>query len=115
MTGDPMLAKSDALALSHAALLIDRARQERRTNPEAIVGALNHNVEVWLAIRSIVKNANGSLPEAVKSNLRKLGDFVVGTTMTCGRDIPDHRVETLININLQISAGLLEGQAGLLA
>ena len=104
-------AEQKAYALSRAALALDQARQSDQ-DPMTIVEALNHNVELWVAIQSMVKAANGSLPEEVKSNLWKLGDFVIGTTFRDGHGIADQALETLININLQISEGLLEGQAG---
>ncbi len=104
-------AEQKAYALSRAALALDQARQPDQ-DPTTIVEALNHNVELWVAIQSMVKAANGSLPEEVKSNLWKLGDFVIGTTFRHGHGIADQALETLININLQISEGLLEGQAG---
>lgn len=104
-------AEQKAYALSRAALALDQARQSDQ-DPMTIVEALNHNVELWVAIQSMVKAANGSLPEEVKSNLWKLGDFVIGTTFRHGHGIADQALETLININLQISEGLLEGQAG---
>jgi flagellar biosynthesis activator protein FlaF len=106
-------AEQKAYALSRAALALDQARQARQSDqdPVTIVEALNHNVELWVGIQSMVKTANGALPEEVKSNLWKLGDFVIGTTFRNGHDIADQALETLININLQISEGLLEGQA----
>ncbi len=107
-------AEQKAYALSRAALALDQARQTRQSDqdPATIVEALNHNLELWVAIQSMVKTANGSLPEEVKSNLWKLGDFVIGTTFRQGHGIADQALDTLININLQISEGLLEGQAG---
>ena len=107
-------AEQKAYALSRAALALDQARHSRGSDQEAttIVEALNHNLELWVGIQSMVKAANGSLPEEVKSNLWKLGDFVIGTTFKQGHAIADQALDTLININLQISEGLLEGQAG---
>lgn len=106
-------AEQKAFALSRAALALDQARQTRETDqdPATIVEALNHNLELWVGIQSMVKTASGTLPEEVKSNLWKLGDFVIGTTFSQGHGIADQALETLININLQISEGLLEAQA----
>ena len=103
-------AEQKAYALTRAALALDNARQSDQ-DPVTIVEALNHNLELWVGIQSMVKSANGSLPEEVKSNLWKLGDFVIGTTFRNGHDIADQALEALININLQISEGLLEAQA----
>ncbi len=107
--------QENAFALSRAALLLDEARRHRGANGAAgtapapdMSDALRHNVEIWIAIRTLVKRANGALPEEIKANLLKLGDFVVGTTLRDGEAIADHTLETLININLQISEGLLE-------
>jgi flagellar biosynthesis regulator FlaF len=102
--------EENAFALTRAAVMLDVARQKRE-QAEALAEALQHNAEIWIAIQSMVKRANGSLPEAVRSNLLKLGDFVVGTTFRSGEAIADRSLDTLININLQISEGLLEGQA----
>ncbi|MGF1639548.1 MAG: flagellar biosynthesis regulator FlaF [Rhodospirillales bacterium] len=107
-------AEHKAYALSQAAIALDRAREARRgeEDPVSLVEALNHNLELWVGIQSMVKAANGALPDEVRSNLSKLGDFVIGTTFRHGHAIADQALDTLININLQISEGLLESQAG---
>jgi flagellar biosynthesis regulator FlaF len=102
--------EENAFALTRAAVMLDVARQ-KRDQAEPLADALQHNAELWIAIQAMVKRANGSLPEAVKSNLLKLGDFVIGTTFGSDQTIADRSLDTLININLQISEGLLEGQA----
>jgi flagellar biosynthesis regulator FlaF len=102
--------EQQALALSRAAVMLDQARQKRQ-DAGLMHRALAQNVELWIGIQTMVKHANGSLPDAVKSNLHKLGDFVIGTTFKDRDDIEDRTLDTLININLQISEGLLEGQA----
>lgn len=102
--------EENAAALSQAAVLLDHARQHRVAEGEpasTIVDALRHNVELWIGIRTLVKRANGTMPEEVKANLLKLGDFVVGTTLRDGGEMADRTLDTLININLQISEGLL--------
>jgi len=99
--------EENAYALSEAAIFLDQARQ-RREDANAMAAALRHNVELWIAIQSLVKRINGALPDEVKANLLKLGDYVVGTTLRDGPAIGEHTLDTLININLQISEGLLE-------
>lgn len=105
---DPLTAvEENALTLSQAALRLDQARHQ----PHHLNAALNDNAELWIAIQSVVRCANGAVPPAVKSNLLKLGDFIVATTLRADGRVTDRTLDTLININLQISEGLLEGQA----
>lgn len=107
-TTDPLTAvEKNALTLSQAALRLDQARHQ----PQHLAEALTDNAELWIAIQSAVRRANGALSPAVKSNLLKLGDFIVATTIRADGQVTDHTLDTLININLQISEGLLEGQA----
>lgn len=112
MTDHPVLAETDALALSRAACLIEQARA---ADPGRVAAALDHNVAVWKAIGAIAEKANGNLPEAVKANLGKLGAFVIAVTPGAVRAPADATCDALININRQVSAGLLNGQAGRLA
>lgn len=102
--------EQNAFALSRAAIMLDQARQ-RSDDTGSLADALRHNLELWIGIQTFVKRANGALPDPVKSNLLKLSDFVVGTTLGRGNDIGDNTVDALININLQISEGLLESEA----
>lgn len=110
MIDHPVLTETDALALSRAASLIEQARM---ADPGRIAAALDHNVAVWKAIGAIAIAANGDLPEPVKANLGKLRDFVFAVTPRAAR--ADAICDALININRQVSAGLLNGQAGRLA
>ncbi|MCW5699293.1 MAG: hypothetical protein KIT00_05590 [Rhodospirillales bacterium] len=108
---DPLTAvEENALALSQAAIRLDQARQNGK-EPCALRCALDDNAELWIAIQTLVNRANGTLSPAVKSNLLKLGDFVVATTLRSNGHVAEQTLDTLININLQISEGLLEGQA----
>ncbi len=57
----------------------------------------------------MARRDNG-LPEKVKDNLISLGNYVANTTFKSANNLKDETIDTLININLQISEGLLEGQ-----
>jgi len=100
-------AEQNALGLSRAAILLDTARQTM-DNPSALTQALNHNLELWVAIRTLAEKPESALPEGVRENLGKLGRFVADATFRCADGISDQTIDTLININLQISEGLLE-------
>ena len=102
------VAEEQAFQLSQAAIRIDQARQHRGKSPAALVDALNRNVEVWVALRSIVMRKDCALADETRRNLAKLAQFVADRTFANG-EIPDSTLNALININLQISEGLLEG------
>jgi len=103
------LSEIEAFGLSEAALMLDTARQNRADkSPMAL--ALDQNLQVWVAIKTLVGDGTCPLPEGIKDNLTRLTGFVADTTFRHGVDIADDVIDTLININLQISEGLLAGR-----
>jgi len=105
---DWSLGEEQAFQLSQAAIRLDQARRDKMDNPAAMVEALNRNVEIWVALRSIVMREDCTLGDEVKQNLTKLAQFVADRTFV-GDEVADNTLDALININLQISEGLLEG------
>lgn len=103
------LPEQEALSLAEAAIALDRARSGPDRGTE-LVAALNHNLEVWVAIRSLARSEGSHLPPNIKANLIRLSEFVAHTTFTSGATIGDQALNTLININMQLAEGLLEGQ-----
>ena len=87
---------------------MDQARANRESDPTGFVGALNNNLDVWIAIRIIAQPGVPGFTMDVRNNLVKLSNFVSDTTFRGPENIGDSTVNTLININLQISEGLLE-------
>lgn len=106
--GEWSLAEEQAFQLSQAAIRIDQCRREKSDNPSALVDALNVNVEIWVALRTIVMREDCVLAGEVKNNLIKLSQFVADRTFADG-EVAETTLDALININLQISEGLLEG------
>lgn len=104
----PSVAEEHAFQLSQAAIRIDQARREAEVNPELLIDALNQNMEVWLVIRTTAAREDCPLSDDVKINLTKLSQFVADRTLA-GQEISNAGLDALININLQISEGLLEG------
>ena len=103
------LPEQEALGLAEAAIALDRARTSENRSEE-LAGALNHNLEVWVAIRSIAQSPGSPLPPHLRANLMRLSEFVAHTIFANGAAIGDSALNTLININLQLAEGLLEGQ-----
>jgi flagellar biosynthesis regulator FlaF len=106
--GDQLSSHEEAaFALSKAAVMLDQARDEQGK----LAAALDNNMEVWVAIKTLVGQSDVRLPDETRGNLVKLCQFVTQTTMAQGVEMPSEVIDTLININLQISEGLLEAQA----
>lgn len=100
--------EEQALALSRAAIMLDQARQN--PSDRSILGAaLNQNLETWVALRTIAQRPGTGLTEPVQHNLVRLSNFVADSTFKSAESISEKTLDTLININLQISEGLLEG------
>ena len=99
--------EEQAFQLSQAAIKIDQARQE--SSRELLVDALNENLEVWVALRSLVMRNDCTLPPETIQNLVKLSEYVAEKTFAGLDELKDPTLDSLVNINLQISEGLLEG------
>ncbi|GAB6054444.1 flagellar biosynthesis regulator FlaF [Magnetospira thiophila] len=96
--------EENAFNLSQVAIQLDQARQDA----SLLASALERNMEVWVAMRIMVSRAGAALQQETKDNLIRLSQFVAETTMKYGSEIPSEVIDTLININLQISEGFLE-------
>jgi flagellar biosynthesis regulator FlaF len=103
------VAEEQAYQLSESAIRMDLARVKRADNPLILMDALNRNIEVWLKLRTIIMRKDCPLPEDTSKNLVKLSQFVVERTITGAEDMSESTLDALININLQIAEGLLEG------
>ena len=101
-------AEQEAFSLTEAALYLDKARTSGRDGV-LLVDALNNNLDLWVMIRALAESRESVLPDAIRSNLVRLSNFVAQTTFSQGTAITDANLDTLININLQLSEGLLAG------
>jgi len=101
--------EEQAFQLSQAALKIDVARAKRESEPGILVEALKQDLEVWVALRTIVMRPDCTLSPEAKQNLVKLSQFVADKVFSGPEKLADSTLNTLININLQISEGFLEG------
>lgn len=99
------LPEESAFGLSQAAVMLDQSRDDENM----LVTALERNMEVWIALRFMVSKDDAKIAHEAKNNLIKLSQFVAESTMKYGVGISSETIDTLININLQISEGLLEG------
>jgi len=102
------LTEQDAFSMSQAAVLLDQARAQG--DMKALAAALDHNLELWVGLRTLVSRPEVRVSQNVQENLTKLANYVADATMSHGVEIPEKTLDTLINIDLQVSEGLLEGK-----
>ena len=103
------LAEEQAFQLSQAAILLDQARSGRDKNLAPFAAALKGNLDTWVALCTVIAHEDCTLNEDVKRNLRRLAQFVADKTLAGLDSVTNETVDSFININLQISEGLLEG------
>jgi flagellar biosynthesis activator protein FlaF len=101
--------EEDALCLTQAAVGMSQALAEQ--DEGALITALDTNLKVWTAIKTLVSRKDNRLPEDIRVNLTRLADYTAKVTFDLSADRRAQKIETLINANLQIAEGLLEGQA----
>lgn len=113
VVGDMSAPEQIAFSLSQAAIRLDHAKSNGK-DKKVLAHILDENVELWTGIRTVVNGWAEGVSEETKSNLRRLSDFVTGSIMKAGVAIKPATIDTLININLQIAEGLLEGHTAAL-
>lgn len=94
------LAESTAAALAEAADDLCSA-----TDADRFVAALDVNHRLWLALSRI------ALDQSWHEPTRHLADFVVSASRSAGRGLSDERLETLVEINREVSKRLASGRA----
>jgi flagellar biosynthesis regulator FlaF len=98
--------EEDALALTQAALEISRSFESK--DEKRLAAALDHNLRIWVGIRTLVSQAENPLPMPIKDNLIRLSSFVAQKTFEMQNGANGKAIDALTNANLQISEGLLE-------
>ena len=98
----------DAAAFSQAAYVLDQARQNL-SDEDACEKALKYNQLLWSIVQADVSEGKNELPDELKANLISLSLFVDKQTTKGLADPTEELFDSLININLNISEGLMEG------
>lgn len=99
-------AEEEAAVLLNHAMKISKAFE---SNDDYLkLEALDDNLKLWVEIEMTLKNAKNLLPEDIKANLIKLSKYVEHLTLSKGVNMSRSDSDTLININMQISEGLLD-------
>jgi flagellar biosynthesis regulator FlaF len=86
-------------------MMLDQARADRSKLAEA----LETNMAVWVALRAVITRDDCTLSAPVKDNLVRLANFAASKALGDHAEVDEKALDSLINVNLQISEGLLEG------
>ncbi|MGH7032757.1 MAG: flagellar biosynthesis regulator FlaF [Stellaceae bacterium] len=92
--------------------MLEAARQLNKTKDAPIDdfrAALRANWRLWTLFQANLVDAECKLPDLVRGNLLGLANFIDKTTVELLVERDPKKIETLVNINRQISEGLLEG------
>ena len=94
-----------AVLLRAASLLVEA------DTPEKVNSALDHNLKVWVAIKTVVQSGPHPLAGDVKQNLVRLAQYVSMITLEATEGtIEPRKLISLSRINVNIAEGLLRGQ-----
>jgi flagellar biosynthesis activator protein FlaF len=103
--GNP--ARTEAWALLEAARLMEGAKSGARG---PLLAALRKNWRLWTIFQAELVDADCKLPTELRGNLLGLSNFIDRHTAQLLANPEAMQVDVLVNINRQISEGLLEGQ-----
>jgi flagellar protein FlaF len=102
-------ARSEAWALLEAARELHESRSGSLDRRRA---ALRRNWRLWTIFQASLLDPGCDVPAAVRSNLLGLANFIDRHTAQLLANGEAAKIDVLVNINRQISEGLLAGQRG---
>ncbi|CCG06824.1 flagellar biosynthesis regulator FlaF [Pararhodospirillum photometricum] len=73
-------------------------------------GALDHNLSLWVRIRTLMEHESAVLPTGLRAHLSQLWHFVAQKTFEKREGIAPDALEILIETNRQVSQALLDGR-----
>ena len=103
--GNP--ARTEAWALLETARLMEGAKSGA---PAILLAALRKNWRLWTIFQAELVDADCKLPSELRGNLLGLSNFIDRHTAQLLANPEPKHIDVLVNINRQISEGLLEGQ-----
>jgi flagellar protein FlaF len=102
--GNPV--RSEAWALLEAARTLNQTKDGPIDDFRA---ALRANWRLWTIFQASLIEPDCTMPNEIRGNLLGLANFIDKTTVELLAERDAKRIEALVNINRQISEGLLEG------
>ena len=96
----------EASLLLKAAAKLQAVHESWREKPIGLYEALTYNRKLWTVFIDAVIDDDNRLPLQVRQNIANLGIFVMGETFSLmTKPSPEH-LQSLININRGVAAGL---------
>lgn len=92
--------------LTRSAGNLQRAKDNWDSDPSALRSALKFNRQIWTVLVSSVAREDNPLPAEVRQNVANLGVFILGQTVELELNPQQSKLDTLININRELSNGL---------
>lgn len=103
---------AEARALTRCAMALNDAMASK--DPNGLYEAVRLNYQLWLLFYSAIEKNQVDLPQPVRNNVLALASYVVNSsTRAFAGEVKV--LETLININRNIAAGLMETPPGSVA
>jgi flagellar biosynthesis activator protein FlaF len=96
----------EANLLLKAAAKLQAVHDSWRDKPMGLDDALMYNRRLWTIFIDAVTREDNRLPTSVRSNLTKLGAFIMGETFALMTKPQPHHLRSIIKINRGIAAGL---------
>lgn len=108
--GNP--ARTEAWALLEAARELHLSKDAPLDRRRA---ALRRNWRLWTIFQASLLDESNTMPAGVRANLLGLANFIDRHTAGVLADGDPSKIDVLVNINRQISEGLLDGQRAAVA
>lgn len=103
-TADPRTLEANLL--SRAATQLQQVRDAEEVSTSSLREALRFNQRLWNVFMGSVTSEDSELPTKLRENVANLGIFIMNETVELMRQPDLKKVDTLININRQLAAGL---------
>jgi flagellar protein FlaF len=97
----------EASLLLQAASRLQAVHDDWDIKKSELAGALLFNRKLWSIFLTSMTDNESPLPAAIRQNVANLGVFVLKQTLTTMSDPRPDQLNSLININREIAAGLL--------
>ena len=96
----------EASLLLKSASKLQTLKENWNTSDGEFEATLLYNRRLWTIFLSSVADGESELPLEIKNNIATLGAFILKHTLEVQAEPAPEKLETLININKEIAAGL---------
>ena len=96
----------EANLLSRSAAQLQRVRDDWENSRRDLFEALRFNRKLWNTFMTSVTGEESKLPRDLRENIANLGIFVMKQTLSTQSSPEPRKLDSLININRELAAGL---------